>query len=87
MVNRFAGSTEVRDVRDDTWVITFALMLGKRSDRSLVCAKNLRTNEDLTTPHDFYKICELLPFDEWPPFAKNLGRNVPVSMENDERLF
>lgn len=86
-MNRFAGSTEVRDVRDDTWVITFALMLGKRSDRSLVCAKNLRTNEDLSTPQDFYKICELLPFDEWPPFAKNLGRNAPVSMENDERLF
>lgn len=83
----FGGSVRVMDVRDDRWIMTFTVMFGKRRDRSLVCAKNLRTGEELSTPHDFSKLCELYPFEDWPPFAKNLGRNFPVSMENDERLF
>ena len=72
---------------DNNFVLEIDLyQTGRNSFRSKVSALDVVTGEKLTMPQDFSKICELLPLEDWPPFAKN---NLPTIAEDShhERLF
>jgi hypothetical protein len=52
---------------DGWWEISFTL-LGKSTPS--VEASNMLTNEKLSMPHDYDRLCALLPLDMWPQFAR-----------------
>lgn len=72
---------------DNDFVIEIDLyQTGRYTFRSRVSAFNVTTGEKLTMPKDFSKICELLPIEDWPPFAKN-NLPAPVDSTLNERLL
>lgn len=86
MLDRFAGTTCVV-VDGDVWSLCFGVVIMARKSRGFVYAEKRGSGVKLTAPADFEKICELVPFDDWPPFAKNVMDKSPLPSEGQERLF
>lgn len=68
---------------DRNWFMTFQL-LGKTA---IVTASNIHTNERLTMPDDFKKLCGLLPLDMWPQFARPQLNKKATKINQSEGLF
>lgn len=79
-------STQVSEGDRKEWVITFGLIFRRKGHTCTVRARNTRTGERLKMPEDRFRMTELLPWDDWPPFAKTQYRN-PTHPEQTERLF
>jgi hypothetical protein len=79
-------STKVSDGNRENWVITFGLIFRRRSHTCTVEARNVRTGERLKMPQDRMRLTELLPWDDWPPFA-TMKYNNPTHPIQTERLI